>query len=320
MKIGIVGSGYVGATAAYALVMQGIGRKIVLIDINKQKAEAEAEDILHAVPFSHRAEIIAGDYSDLKDAKVVILTAGVNQKPGETRLQLLERNTKVYKQVVPSVLEHAPNAILLIATNPVDVMTFLANHFARNYGVPSSKIIGTGTTLDTARFRALLAQKLGVDPQHIHAYVVGEHGDSEVLTWSLVTIGGIPLKDFIQSNYFHFSDKEKQFIDESVRKAAYKIIEGKGATYYGVGGAIARIVKAILYDQRALLTVSSLHSNILEVQNVALSLPHLIGGAGIISTFPLPLNKEEQQQLSKSASIIRRAIDQLETYLNAPEQ
>ncbi|HEY5571458.1 MAG TPA: L-lactate dehydrogenase, partial [Anaerolineales bacterium] len=196
MKIGIVGSGMVGATAAYAMVMRGVGRQIVLVDLNKERAQAEADDLLHAVPFAHPLQISAGEYEDLDGSRVIIIAAGVGQKPGETRLQLLSRNAKVFEQVIPSVLQHAPEAILIIATNPVDVMTHLAARFAAELGVPSSRVIGSGTTLDTARFRALLGRDLRIDPQHIHAFVLGEHGDSEVLTWSLVTVAGMSLDEF----------------------------------------------------------------------------------------------------------------------------
>ncbi len=186
MKTGIVGSGFVGATAAYALVMRGVGRRVVLVDQNRARAESEADDILHAVPFAHPLEVTAGDYADLTGCKVVIVSAGVGQKPGETRLELLGRNTQVFKQVIPNILQYAPDAILLIATNPVDVMTHIAARYAGEVGVPSSRVIGSGTTLDTARFRSLIGRRLMVDSQHIHAYVLGEHGDSEVLTWSQV--------------------------------------------------------------------------------------------------------------------------------------
>ena len=181
MKTGIVGSGFVGATAAYALVMRGVGRSVVLVDQNKSRADSEADDILHAVPFAHPLEVEAGDYQDLAGCKVVIVSAGVGQKPGETRLQLLERNADVFKQVIPRILQHAPRAILLIATNPVDVMTHLAARYAGEVGVPSSRVIGSGTTLDTARLRSLIGRQLNIDSQHIHAYVLGEHGDSEVI-------------------------------------------------------------------------------------------------------------------------------------------
>src|SRR4029077_6080129 len=196
MKVGIVGCGFVGATAGYALVMRGVGREIVLVDKNSDRAAAEADDIRHAVPFAHPLEVRAGDYEDLRGSRVVVLCAGVGQKPGETRLQLLQRNAQVFREVVPSVLNQAPDAVLVVASNPVDVMTHLAARFAADCGVPAGRVLGSGTTLDTARFRSLIGGSCGVDPHHVHAYVIGEHGDSEVLTWSLATIGNMSLKEF----------------------------------------------------------------------------------------------------------------------------
>jgi L-lactate dehydrogenase len=235
MKIGIVGSGLVGSTAAYAMVMRGVGRSIVLVDVNRERARAEADDIRHAVPFAHALEVNAGDYSDLTGSRVVIITAGVGQRPGESRLELLGRNAAVFRTVVPQILTYAPEAILVVATNPVDVMTHLTAQYAGEYGVVSTRVIGSGTTLDTARFRTLLGSFFGVDPHHVHAYVVGEHGDSEVLTWSLATIGGTTLDDFCRLRGTCLEEESRQEIDEKVRQAAYHIIEGKGATYYGTG-------------------------------------------------------------------------------------
>lgn len=312
MKIGIVGTGFVGATVAYALVMQGVGRKIVLVDLNKQRAQAEADDIYHAVPFAEPLEVVGGDYSDLKGCRVVVVAAGVNQKPGETRLQLLNRNAAVFKQVIPAILEHAPDAILLIATNPVDIMTHLSARYAAEFGVPSSRIIGSGTTLDTARFRSLLGRHLGVDSHHIHAYVIGEHGDSEVLTWSLVSVGGIPLNEFCRQSGISLDDTLRDKIDHNVRNAAYHIIEGKGATYYGIGGALARIIDIILHDQRAIMTVCTPKAEIAGVEDVTVAMPHLIGGDGILGSFPLPLSEAEQAKLHDSAALIRKRIDELD--------
>ena len=220
MKIGIVGTGLVGSTAAYALVMRGVGQEIVLIDKNAKRAQAEADDIFHAVPFAHSLRVSAGEYADLAGCRVVILAAGVSQRPGETRLQLLERNAAIFGDVVPRVLEHAPDAILVVATNPVEVMTHLAAGYAAELGVPAGRVIGSGTTLDTARFRVLLGRTLGVDSQHIHGYVVGEHGDSEVLTWSLVTVGGMPLDEFCRQHGLMLGDAARQEIDRRVRDAA----------------------------------------------------------------------------------------------------
>lgn len=312
MKIGIVGSGLVGSTAAYALVMQGVGREIVMVDLDRARAEAEANDILHAVPFSHPLRVRAGEYSDLSGARAVIISAGVSQKPGETRLQLLQRNAEVFRQVIPNILNHAPHTILVVATNPVDVMTHLAAHFARQFDIAPGRVLGSGTTLDTARFRSLLGHHFGVDSHHVHAYVIGEHGDSEVLTWSLATIGGMPIADFGKLQGVTLTDEQKMEIDRQVRKAAYLIIEGKGATYYGIGGALARIVRSLLHDQRSILTVCSPVAEVQGVSDVTLALPHLVGGDGVMATFPLPLAAEEKDKLKQSATIIRGAIDELE--------
>ena len=255
MKVGIVGSGFVGATAGYAMVMHGVGREIVLVDKNTDRATAEADDIRHAIPFAHPLEIRAGGYEDLADSRAVVLCAGVGQKPGESRLQLLQRNAAVFREVVPAVLAHAPDAVLVVATNPVDVMTHLAAKYAADLGVAPGRVFGSGTTLDTARFRSLLGEHCGVDPHHVHAYVVGEHGDSEVLTWSLATIGGMPLESFARLQQIEITDDIRREIDQKVRRAAYTIINGKGATYYGIGSAISRIVKVILHDHRSILTV-----------------------------------------------------------------
>ncbi|HNM36714.1 MAG TPA: L-lactate dehydrogenase [Anaerolineales bacterium] len=311
MKTGIVGSGFVGATAAYALVMRGVGRRVVLVDMNKARALAEADDILHAVPFAHQLEVTAGDYEDLADCKVVVVSAGVGQKPGETRLELLGRNAKVFEQVIPNILTHAPNAILLIATNPVDVMTHIAAHYAAKMGVPSNRVIGTGTTLDTARMRTLLGRHLKVDSQHIHAYVLGEHGDSELLPWSLVTVGGIPLDEFCSDDDISICPDDYEDIDMRVRRAAYRIIDGKGATYYGIGSAIARIVEVIQQDERSILTVCTPMPDVAGVKDVTVSLPNLIGGEGIIQTFFPNLDPNEMDALRHSASVVRSAIEQL---------
>jgi L-lactate dehydrogenase len=311
MKIGIVGSGMVGSTSAFALVMNGVGREIVLVDRTRARAEAEAQDILHAVPFAHPLSVRAGDYTDLPGCRVVVIAAGVSIVPGETRLQILQRNAAVFEQVVPSILQHAGDAILVVVSNPVDVMTHLAAHFAARFGVPSTRVIGSGTMIDTARFRALLASRFGVDAQHVHAYVIGEHGDSEVLTWSLATIAGIPLKEFARiRGLATITDTEKRQIDQQVRRAGYEILAGKGATYYGIGSAVARVVYVLLNDQRAVLTICSRIQGA-GCDGVTLGLPHLVGGHGAMGAIPLPLEAIEQEALERSASILRGAIGAL---------
>ncbi len=311
MKIGIVGSGLVGSTAAYALVMSGIGREIVLVDKNAERAQAEADDLFHAVPFAAPMEIVAGDYGALAGSRVVVIGAGVNQRPGETRMQLLERNAAVFHDVVPQVIKAAPEAVLVVATNPVDVTTHLTARIAAEHGIPATRVLGSGTTLDSARFRALLSRRLGIDAHNIHGYVVGEHGDSEVLTWSLVTVGGIPLDEFCRQRGIDMSEAARAEIDEGVRRAAYHIINGKGATYYGIGSALARIIDIILHDQRAILTVCAPAAEVAGVRDVTVSLPRLVGGAGVLDNFPLPLNAAEQEQLRQSAAVVRAAIDHL---------
>jgi L-lactate dehydrogenase len=311
MKVGIVGTGFVGATAAYALVMQGVGREVVLVDKNTERAQAEADDLRHAVPFAHPLDIRSGGYEALAECRVVVLCAGVGQKPGETRLQLLQRNAQVFREVVPAVLANAPEAVLVVATNPVDVMTHLAARFAALCGVPAGRVLGSGTTLDTARFRSLLATHCGVDARHVHAHVIGEHGDSEVLTWSLATVSGMPLQAFARLRGIDPSKPVRPEIDRQVRGAAYTIIRGKGATYYGIGSALAGIVKVILHDQRSVMTVCVPTPEVAGVSDVTLSLPRLVGGNGVLETFPLPLSEEETHQLHKSAQVIRQALDEL---------
>jgi L-lactate dehydrogenase len=311
MKVSVVGSGFVGATAAYALVLQGVGREVVLVDKNLERAKAEADDIRHAVPFAYPLEVRAGTYKEMAGSRAVVLCAGVGQKPGETRLQLLERNAAVFREVVPAILTNAPEAVLIVATNPVDVMTHLAARFAADCGIPAGRVLGSGTTLDTARFRSLLGAHCGVDSQHVHAYVIGEHGDSEVLTWSLATIGGLPLESFARLRGISITDAVRSEIDVKVRRAAYTIIAGKGATYFGIGCALSRIVDCVLHDQRSVLSVCAPAAEVAGVRNVTLALPRLVGGNGVLETFPLPLSAAETDLLQTSAQVIRNSLNEL---------
>ncbi len=311
MKVGIVGSGFVGSTAAYAMVMKGIGREIVMVDINQKRAAAEADDIFHAVPFAHPLNIRSGDYAEIAGSRVVIVAAGANQRPGETRMELLKRNADVFRDVIPKIIQHAGDAVLLIATNPVDITTHLAGQFAVACGVPLHRVIGSGTMLDTARFRTLLGRHFGVDSQHVHGYVIGEHGDSEVLTWSHVTIAGLSVDEFGEVRGTTLDKVARGEIDDQVRRAAYRIIEGKAATYYGIGAALARIVDAVLHDQRAILTTCARIENIAGIRDVTISMPHLVSGSGVLASIPLSLSELENAQLKKSAGIIQDAIESL---------
>lgn len=309
MKVGIVGTGQVGSSAAFAMVMKGIGRELVLIDVNKDRAQAEASDLLHAVPYASPIKIIAGDYTDLKGSRAVVVSAGIPRKPGQSRLDLTKQNARIMRGIVHEIIDHAPEAVIVVATNPVDVMTHLAGRYADEKGVPSYKIIGSGTSLDTARFRALLGDHVGVSSRHIHAYVIGEHGDSVVFPWSLVSVGGMPLFDFCRANNIKIGQNTLTKIDDKIRYAGASIIKGKGATYYGIGSALANIVDVILKDQRAVLTVGTPTKEIVGVKNVTISLPHLVGEDGILATFPPNLNKEEETALHESAMVVSSAIE-----------
>jgi L-lactate dehydrogenase len=305
MKIGIVGAGMVGSAAGFALVMQGIASEIVLIDLDEKRARAEAEDIAHAVPFASSAVVRAGGYDDLHGAGVVILACGVGQKPGETRLQLLGRNAEVFRSVVGQVLPAAPDAILLVASNPVDIMGQIT---ARIAGLAPGRVIGSGTILDTARFRWLLGRHLGIAPGSVHAYVLGEHGDSEVLAWSNARAGSVPLASFAAQVGAPITEDVRARIDKGVRRAAYTIIEGKGATWYGIGAGLARICRAIGGDEQAVLSVS-VPGDVLGVTDVALSLPRVVGAAGVTATLWPELDAAETEGLRASAELLKGLVE-----------
>jgi L-lactate dehydrogenase len=308
MRVAIVGAGNVGATFAYALLLSGLAAEIVLVDVNRAKAEGEAMDLNHTVPFAHPTRIWAGDYADCAGAAVTVIAAGVGQRPGETRLDLVRRNADVFRQVVPQVVQHNPNGILLIATNPVDVLTYVAWKLS---GQPSQRVIGSGTILDTARFRHLLSQHFGVDPRSVHAYIIGEHGDSEVPVWSLANIAGMRLPAFCAA---HGLDHDQAAMDEifhQTRDAAYHIIERKGATYYAVAAGLMRIVEAILRDQSTVLSVSSLIEDYYGISDVCLSLPTVVDRGGVERVLRLELSTEEIEGLRHSAQVLIETLAQL---------
>ena len=307
MKVGIVGCGLVGSTAAYAMIMRGVGREIVLVDVNPLRVNAEVDDLFHAVPFAHPLTVRSGQFEDLAGSQVVIIAAGVNQRPGENRMELMARNAAIFRLIVPIIVKSAPDAVLVVATNPVDVMTHLAGRIAQAEGIPKGRVIGSGTTLDTARFRTVLGRHLEVDPQHVHGYVVGEHGDSEVLVWSGVSVGGVPLNTFLDRRSLSLTDEQRRGVDEKVRRAAYTIIQGKGATYYGIGSALAKIAEAILCDRRAILTVCAEEHEIAGTHQVTVSLPRIVGGRGSIATVPIDLDVEEREAFHRSLSILADA-------------
>ncbi len=309
MKIGIIGAGYVGATAAYAMVMQGVGSEIVIVDLDEKAAVAQAEDIVHATPFAHPIVVRAGDYCDLENAALVIIAAGVGQKPGETRIQLLSRNAAVFGDIIPHVLKKAADAILVIATNPVDIMTQVATRIS---GLSPRRVIGSGTILDTARFRALLGGHLGIAPHSVHAYVLGEHGDSEVLVWSSAMAGNIPITSFAAQMSAAITQSVRDDIDTRVRRAAYTIIDGKGATYFGIGAGLANLAEAILSNERAVMTVSIVTPEVEGVKDVALSIPRVVGREGVTTDLFPDLDAAEAAALKRSAEIIKEAVESVE--------
>jgi L-lactate dehydrogenase len=302
MKVGIVGAGMVGSAAGFALALGGGASEIVLVDIDTARAGAEAEDISHAVPFARPVTVRSGGYGDLAGAGVVILAAGVSQQPGESRLALLGRNAEVFRSVVGEVLRAAPETILLVATNPVDIMTHVATRLS---GLPPARVIGSGTILDTARFRSLLGAHLGISPHSVHAYVLGEHGDSEVLAWSSARAGATPIRAFAAQVGAPVTDDVAARIDSGVRRAAYRIIEGKGATWHGIGAGLARIVRAIAGNEQAVLSVSMLTAEVAGLRDVALSLPRIVGRNGIAADLMPDLDAAEHRALAASARLLR---------------
>ena len=306
MKVGIIGAGSVGAATAFALMMRGVARKITLIDMNKDKAWAEATDIAHAAPFAYANKVKSGDYKDLCGCEVVVVTAGANQKPGETRIDLLERNVKIFADIIPQIVSNAPDCTLLIATNPVDIMTEVALKLS---GFPQERVIGSGTVLDTARFRTDLGFYLGISPKSLHANVLGEHGDSEVLCWSNGDGGTIPLVKLAETLNRPLTATIKAQIDDDVRNAAYKIINGKNATFYGIAGALCRICQAITTNEYAILTVSSHHQEVAGVKDVCISLPTVVGKRGIHNVLYPELDEIENKALKDSVEKMKELSD-----------
>jgi L-lactate dehydrogenase len=308
MKVGIVGCGFVGSSSAYAMALMGAAGEIVLVDLNPKLARAQAEDILHATHFAYPVRVAAGDYADLTGAGVVILSCGVGQRPGESRLALLERNVAVFRQVVPQLRTHAPEALLLVVSNPVDILTQVVSRIS---GLPPAKVIGSGTILDTARFRSLLGEHLGVTPVSVHGYVLGEHGDSEVVIWSGARVGGVSIEDYARDAGIAWTAEDQAAIDDGVRRAAYRIIEGKGATYYGIGAGIAQIVRAIGDDEHRVLTVSGVTTGASGFGGVCLSLPRVVGSRGILTELRPDLSSEEHLALQKSADLLNQTAARL---------
>lgn len=302
-KIAIVGgAGAVGASAAYALMISGLASEIVLVDVNERKAEGEAMDLAQGSPFVRPVTVRHGGYADCAGCQIVVVTAGAAQKPGETRLDLVKKNTAIFKGMIPQIAAAAPNAILLIVANPVDVLTYAALKFS---GFPAGRVVGSGTVLDTGRLRSLIGQRLEVDPRSVHGYVIGEHGDSELVVWSRTTVGSMSIADFCaqrgRSCDMYILDK----IANEVCHAAYEIIERKGATYYAIGLAIRHIIEAMLRDQNTILTVSTLLTGQYGISDICLSLPSIVDHNGVEVVLEPPLNADELAALQRSAQVLK---------------
>lgn len=308
VKIAIIGAGMVGATTAFALMTSGLASELVLVDANPQRAEGEAMDLNHGASFVPPVEIRAGGYSDCRGADIVVFTAGFNQQPGQTRLDLVQSNTRILIETLPPILEAAPQAIVLMVTNPVDILTYVGLKIS---GLPPERLFGSGTTLDTSRFRRLLSRHCNIDARNVHAYIVGEHGDTEVPVWSLANIAGVPVEDYClvcQRNCLA-EDKEKVFTQ--VRDAAYAIIERKKATYYAIALAIRRICESVLRDENSILTVSGLINGPYGLNDVCLSLPCIVNRQGRVKVLELPLSDKENADLELSASTLRQMLEQI---------
>ncbi|AKI97293.1 L-lactate dehydrogenase [Kosmotoga pacifica] len=307
MKISIIGAGMVGASIAYATMMKGIADEIALIDVNINLAEGHALDLSHGNPYVKPVRILGGDYFLSKNSDIVIITAGRSQKPGESRLQLIESNAELMKNIVKKTLSYSKSPLLLIVSNPVDVLTWVAWKVS---GLPSHRVIGSGTTLDTARLRQNIAQHCHLDPRSVHAYVIGEHGDSEIVSWSTANVGGIPLETLCSACTASCEGSGVfERIFEDTKNAAYKIIEKKDATYFGIGLAVVRILEAIIGDSHSVLTISTVHNEFEGIKEVPFSVPSVLGRNGVERILPLKLSEKERAGLIKSALTIRKAID-----------
>ena len=304
-KAAIVGCGFVGSASAFAIMQSGLFSELVMIDADKNRAEGEALDISHGLPFSKPMQIYAGTYEDISDAAVIIVTAGAGQKPGETRLDLVKKNVGIFKSIIPEIAKHNRNGILLIVANPVDILTYAAKKLS---GFPSNRVFGSGTVLDSARLKYLLGERLGVDSRSIHAFIIGEHGDSEIAAWSSANVSGVPLHKFCEMRGHYNHVKAMRKISENVKNSAYEIIEKKKATYYGIAMSVKRICEAIVRDEKSVLPVSSVQTGE-EINGVALSMPAIVGKHGVEGLVPIELNDKEKAALKESADTLKAVIN-----------
>lgn len=308
-KAVMVGCGFVGSASVFALMQSGLFSEIAMIDADMEKATGEAMDISHGIPFAKHMRVYAGSYEDVRDAGLVIVTAGANQKPDETRLDLVHKNVAIFKSIIPEIAGRDFKGILLIVANPVDILTAVAQKLS---GLPENRVIGSGTVLDTGRLKNRLSEHLGVDSRSIHAFIVGEHGDSEIAVFSSANVSGIPLNDFCEMRGHYSHDESERNIAEEVKNAAYEIIQRKRATYFGVAMAVKRICEVIVRDEKSIIPVSTMMHGEFGIDGVVLSMPCIVGGDGIETQVPIKLDEDELTRLKESAKILKGIIDELD--------
>ena len=308
-KAVMVGCGFVGSASVFALMQSGLFSEIAMIDADMDKAEGEAMDISHGIPFAKHMRVYAGDYDDVGDAGIVIVTAGANQKPDETRLDLVHKNVGIFKSIIPEIASRDFKGILLVVANPVDILTAVAQKLS---GLPENRVIGSGTVLDTGRLKTRLSEHLGVDSRSIHAFIIGEHGDSEIAAFSSANVSGIPLNNFCEMKGHFNHDESEKFIAEDVKNAAYEIIQRKRATYFGVAMAVKRICECIVRDEKSILPVSTMMHGEQGIEGVVLSMPCVVGGDGIETQVPIKLDEDEAKRLRESADILMGIMAELD--------
>ncbi|WP_026881212.1 L-lactate dehydrogenase [Clostridium akagii] len=307
-KISIIGAGFVGSSTAFALMIGGLAAEIVIVDINKDKSEGEAMDLAHGASFVKPLEIKAGDYKDTANSDIVIITAGAAQKPGETRLDLISKNYKIMGSIVPEVVKYSPNSILLVVSNPVDILTYIVYKLS---GFPKERVLGSGTVLDTSRLKFMLSEHFNIDSRNIHTYIMGEHGDSEIATWSITSIAGMDVNDYCKISCNQCEGIKNLHIEDEVKNAAYEIIKRKGATYYAVALAITRIVEAILGDEHSILTVSSLLEGEYGINDIYLGVPSIVCSSGIKNIIEVQLSPSELAALNSSADKLKESLSSI---------
>lgn len=301
-KAAVIGCGFVGSATAFTLMQSRLFSELVLLDVNMEKADGEAKDIAHGIPFAGQMKIYAGTYDDAADAAIIIITAGANQKPGETRLDLVQKNTAIYQSIIPEIVKRDFGGILLIVSNPVDILTYVALKLS---GLPEKRVLGSGTVLDTARLKYALGEHLGVDSRSVHSFIIGEHGDSEIAAWSSTNVSGIPLNEFCEMRGHFNHDAAMDAIAEKVKNSAYEIISKKQATYYGIAMSVKRICECIVRNERSILPVSAMMHGEYGIEDITLSMPAIVGIGGVETHVPIALSEEEAEKLMESAKKLK---------------